>query len=323
MGNTFEQNSQPQAELEPPAEPEPPKQAAPFPVIRLGASAGALQALKDFFTHVPAESGMAFVVIMHLSPKHESHAAALMQATTGMPVTQITKTVKVEPNHVYVIPPTKHLAMNDGHISLTEPEPLHGGQQVAIDIFFRTLGDTHKQNAVGIVLSGLGSDGTNGLKRMKEQNGLAFAQDLKESEHDSMPRHAINSGLVDFVLPVAEMPEKLVEVWRNASRIKLPPETEPPPVVSQEDADEAALRDILMLLRSHTEHDFTHYKRATVLRRIERRLQVNGLQDITAYRDLLREHSTEAQALLKDLLISVTNFYSPAIHRWEYNAKLI
>ncbi len=176
---------------------------------------------------------------------------------------------------------------------------------------------------MGIVLSGLGSDGTNGLKRIKEQNGLAFAQDLKESEHDSMPRHAINSGLVDFVLPVAEMPEKLVEVWRNASRIKLPPETEPPPVVSQEDADEAALRDILMLLRSHTGHDFTHYKRATVLRRIERRLQVNGLQDITAYRDLLREHSTEAQALLKDLLISVTNFYSPAIHRWEYNAKLI
>jgi two-component system CheB/CheR fusion protein len=303
MGNSLGQNSQPQTGPEPAVKP------PPFPVIGLGASAGGLRALKDFFTHMPAESGMAFVVIMHLSAKHESHAAALLQATTEMPVTQITESVRVEPNRVYVIPPTKHLAMNDGHISLTEPEPMLGGQQVAIDLFFRTLGDTHKQMAVGIVLSGLGSDGTNGLKRIKEQNGLSFAQDPKESEHDSMPRHAINSGLVDFVLPVAEMPGKLIEVWRNASRIKLPPETEPPPVVSQEDADEAALRDIFSLLRSHTGHDFTHYKRATVLRRIERRLQVNGLQNLAPYRDFIRDHPMEAQALLRDLLISVTNFF--------------
>lgn len=303
MGDGIEQNSQPQVGLSPP------QRAASFPVIGLGASAGGLQALKDFFTHMPAESGMAFVVIMHLSPKHESHAAALLQATTGMSVTQVTASVRVEPNHVYVIPPTKNLEMSDGHINLTEPEPLQKGKQVAIDLFFRTLGDTHKQNAVGVVLSGMGSDGTNGLKRIKEQNGLAFAQDPQEAEHDSMPRHAINSGLVDFVLPVASMPDKLIEIWRNASRIKLPPETEPPPVVSQEDADEAALRDIFTLLRSHTGHDFTHYKRVTVLRRVERRLQVNALQDLTAYRDFMREHPPEAQALLKDLLISVTNFF--------------
>jgi two-component system CheB/CheR fusion protein len=303
MNGNLEQNSQPQVELEPPP------RAASFPVIGLGASAGGLQALKDFFTHMPAESGMAFVVIMHLSPKHESHAAALLQATTEMPVTQVNESVRVSPNHVYVIPPTKNLEMSDGQINLTEPEPLHGGKQVAVDRFFRTLGDTHKQMAVGIVLSGMGSDGTNGLKRIKEQNGLAFAQDPKDAEHDSMPRHAINSGLVDFVLPVASMPDKLIEIWRNASRIKLPPETEPPPVVSQEDADEAALRDIFMLLRSHTGHDFTHYKRATVLRRIERRLQVNQLLELTAYRGFMREHPMEAQALLKDLLISVTNFF--------------
>ena len=150
MGNNFERNSQPSAGTEPAVK------HAPFPVIGLGASAGGLQALKDFFTHVPAESGMAFVVIMHLSPKHESHAAALLQATTEMPVMQITESVRVEPNRVYVVPPTKHLAMNDGHISLTEPEPLRGGQQVAIDLFFRTLGDTHKQKAVGIVLVNAG-----------------------------------------------------------------------------------------------------------------------------------------------------------------------
>ncbi|HEX7176471.1 MAG TPA: CheR family methyltransferase [Pyrinomonadaceae bacterium] len=301
MSDSSEQNSQPPAG--------PSERAASFPVIGLGASAGGLQALKDFFTNMPVESGMAFVVIMHLSPKHESHAASLLQATTGMPVTQVTEAVKVEPNHVYVIPPTKNLEMSDGHINLTEPERLHGGKQVAIDLFFRTLGDTHKEHAVGIVLSGMGSDGTNGLKRIKEQNGLAFAQDPKDAEHDSMPRHAIGSGLVDFVLPVAEMPGKLIEVWRNASRIRLPPATEPEVVVSLEDADEAALNDIFLLLRSHTGHDFTHYKRATVLRRIERRLQVNALLELTAYRDFMREHPVEAQALLKDLLISVTNFF--------------
>jgi two-component system, chemotaxis family, CheB/CheR fusion protein len=313
MGDNLERNSQPQVG------PEPPKRAASFPVIGLGASAGGLQALKEFFTHMPAESGMAFVVIMHLSPKHESHAAALLQATTNMPVTQVTQAIKVEPNHVYVIPPTKNLEMNDGHINLAEPEPLHKGKQVAIDLFFRTLGDTHKQMAVGIVLSGMGSDGTNGLKRIKEQNGLAFAQDPKDAEHDSMPRHAIGSGLVDFVLPVALMPEKLIEIWRNAGRIKLPSLLEPPAVVSQEDADEAALRDIFMLLRTHTGHDFTHYKRATVLRRIERRLQVNGLLELTAYRDFMREHPMEAQALLKDLLISVTNFFRdrPTFNEFE------
>ena len=281
----------------------------PFPVIGLGASAGGLQALKDFFTHMPANSGMAFVVIMHLSPNHESHVATLLQATTEMPVTQITQAVKVEPNHVYVIPPTKNLEMSDGQIILKDPQRLNAGKQVAIDRFFRTLGETHKENAIGIVLSGMGSDGTNGLKRIKEHNGLAFAQDPKEAEHDSMPRHAIGSSLVDFVLPVAEIPGKLIEIRRNASRIMLPPETEPPSVVSQKDEDEAALRDIFKLLRFHTAHDFSHYKRVTVLRRIARRLQVNDLHQLTAYRDFMSTHPLEAQALLKDLLISVTNFF--------------
>src|SRR6185436_13245021 len=127
--------------------------ATPFPVIGLGASAGGLQALKDFFTHMPANSGMAFVVIMHLSTKHESHAATLLQATTEMPVMQVTEAIQVEPNHVYVIPPTKNLEMSDGQIILKDQQ-LSEGKQVAIDRFFRTLGETHKENAVGIVLSG-------------------------------------------------------------------------------------------------------------------------------------------------------------------------
>jgi two-component system CheB/CheR fusion protein len=280
-----------------------------FPIVGIGASAGGLQALREFFTHMPPDNGMAFVVIMHLSPNHESQAAEVLQTTTGMSVKQVTQPVKVEPNHVYVIPPSKNLQLNDRQIIPTELEPLYAGKQVAIDLFFRTLADTHKENAIGIVLSGMGSDGTNGLKRIKEQNGFSFAQDPHEAEHSSMPMHAISNQLVDFVLPVGLMPAKLIELSKNATRIKLPPETAPPTVLSQADQDEAALREILSLLRTHTGHDFTHYRRVTVLRRISRRLQVHQLQHLAGYRDFLQEHSTEAKALLKDLLISVTNFF--------------
>lgn len=154
----------------------------------------------------------------------------------------------------------------------------------------------------------MGAGGTNGLKRIKKQNGLTFAQDPREAEHDSMPRHAIDTGLIDFVLPVAEIPSKLIEIWRNASRIELPSPTEPS-AINQENTDEAALREILTILRANTGHDFAYYKRATVLRRIERRLQINQLQNIWAYLELVRASAEETESLLKDLLISVTNFF--------------
>lgn len=278
-----------------------------FPVVGLGASAGGLQALKRFFEGMPAESGMSFVVIMHLSPEHESHAAAILQTTTRMSVTQVNAQVKVEPNHVYVIPPTKHLAMEDGHIRLSEPtRPT--GRHVAVDLFFRTLADTHQTRAVCIVLSGTGADGSVGVKRVKEAGGLAIAQDPQDAEYDAMPRNAINTGMIDFVLPVVEMPEKLIELWRNMQRIQLPAEAEAP-VVDESQATENALRDVLADVRAHTGHDFTHYKRATILRRIERRMQVNAVPDLPAYRDYLRAIPAEAQLLLKDLLIGVTNFF--------------
>lgn len=278
-----------------------------FPVVGLGASAGGLQALKRFFEGMPAESGMAFVVIMHLSPEHESHAAAILQNTTRMSVTQVNEQVRVEPNHVYVIPPTKHLAMEDGHIRLSEPtRPT--GRHVAVDLFFRTLADTHQTRAVCIVLSGTGADGSVGVKRVKEAGGLAIAQDPRDAEYDAMPRNAINTGMIDFVLPVVEMPEKLIELWRNMQRIQLPAEAEAP-VVDESQATENALRDVLADVRAHTGHDFTHYKRATILRRIERRMQVNAVPDLPAYRDYLRATPAEAQLLLKDLLIGVTNFF--------------
>jgi len=256
---------------------------------------------------MPADSGMAFVVIMHLSPQHESHAAAILQTTTRMSVIQVNAVVRVEPNHVYVIPPTMNLTMSDGHIRLSVPERPFG-RHVAIDLFLRTLADTHGTQAVCIVLSGMGADGSVGIKRVKEAGGIAMVQEPRDAEYDAMPRNAINTGMVDFVLPVAEMPDKLIEIWRNAQQIQLPVDVETPPIDESKVAEDA-LRDVLTILRTRTGHDFTHYKRATILRRIERRLQVNTLPDLPAYSDYLRTNLGEAQLLLKDLLIGVTNFF--------------
>jgi two-component system CheB/CheR fusion protein len=277
-----------------------------FPVVGLGASAGGLKPLQEFFEKMPDDSGMAFVVIMHLSPTHESHAAEILQNSTNMAVKQVNERITVEPNHVYVIPPTKHLAMQDGFIALSDPDR-RLGRHVAIDLFFRTLADTHNIHSACVVPSGTGSDGSVGLKRVKERGGVCLAQDPREAEYDSMPKNAILTGMVDFVLPVAEMPAKLIEVWRHLSQVRLPAEaTAPVPDVSQ--AAEVALRDVLDILRSRTGLDFTHYKRATLLRRIERRMQVAPVRNLPAYRDYLRENLPEATLLLKDLLISVTNF---------------
>ncbi|MDQ3012298.1 MAG: chemotaxis protein, partial [Acidobacteriota bacterium] len=290
------------------------KPAHDFAVVGLGASAGGLKALLEFFEQMPSDNGMVFVVIMHLSPKHESNAAAVLQNATKMPVMQVTESIAIQPNHVYVIPPIKDLSMFDGQLRLSDSERPRG-RHTAIDLFFRTLADTHKSRAFCVVLSGTGSDGTVGLTRIKEEGGITIAQSPDEAEYDSMPRSAIDTGMVDFVLPVTDMPQKIMQIWRNAKLIKLPPMEdmpEPAHVTMTPDATreaEEALRDILATLRRRTGHDFTHYKRATVLRRMERRLQVNHLPGLPPYSEFLREHPDESTALLKDMLINVTNFF--------------
>src|SRR5713226_4077669 len=185
-----------------------------FLVVGIGASAGGITALKEFFGHVTADSGIAFVVILHLSPQHESNLAAVIQAETKVPVTQVTQPVKLEPNHVYVIPPTKYLGIDNGHIKLVEPERLRGGH-TSIDLFFRSLGDAYHKDAVAIVLSGTGADGTLGLRRVKEAGGFAIAQGPAEAEYEGMPRNAIDTGLVDLVFPVAEMPARATFIERG------------------------------------------------------------------------------------------------------------
>jgi two-component system CheB/CheR fusion protein len=281
------------------------------PMVGLGGSAGSIVALREFFGAMPADSGMAFVVVLHLAPEHESTLPELLGRTTAMRVEQASQGVKVEANCVYVIPPGKHLSADDGHLRLTDLET-SPGKRVAVDLFFRSLADTHGAHAAAIVLSGADGDGAIGLKRIKERGGLTIAQDPDEAEHASMPRAAIDTGMVDWVLEVAQMPGRLMEYRANEERLKLPPEQGPQPAkapaVSPDEA-EKALREVLTFLRSRTGRDFSYYKRATILRRISRRMQVNGVHHLPEYLTFLRTHSGEIGALQQDLLVSVTNFF--------------
>jgi two-component system, chemotaxis family, CheB/CheR fusion protein len=296
----------------------------PAAVVGLGASAGGIGPLQQFFNDMDPESGLAFVVVMHLSPEHESQLANVIQQKTSMPVTQVNESVHVRPNHVYVIPPNHQLTFEDSTLHLVPPQqPL--GRRVTIDLFFRTLAQAYGQRAVCVVMSGTDSDGAIGLKHIRAQGGLTIVQDPNEAEHDSMPATAISTGMVDWVLPVEKMAPKLLEFARNENRMKLPPEIpeaeeadakveDAPggPTVSDEtrdDEDESAMVEVLADLRAQTGHDFSHYKRATVLRRIARRMQVNSIETIPRYLEFIRTHPMETRALLQDLLIGVTHFF--------------
>jgi two-component system CheB/CheR fusion protein len=298
----------------PPASPGFIPSTLPFFVVGIGASAGGIDALLRFFEAMPADSGMAFVIVLHLSPKYESNVAQILQAKTKMPVMQVNETVAIEPNHVYIIPPSKDLLMNDGTlqvISAARPS----GRHTAIDLFLRTLAEVHRERAVGVILSGSGSDGAVGIARIKEKGGITLVQSPDDAGYDSMPRSAIATGAVDLSLPVAEMPQKLITLFHNANSLELPPIGNPEQKLGTRKAEahtedsEKVLMDIMAMLEERTGHDFRHYKRATVLRRIERRMQVNGLPDLMAYRKFLEQHQDETTALLQDMLISVTNFF--------------
>jgi two-component system CheB/CheR fusion protein len=277
-----------------------------FLVVGIGASAGGIQALREFFARAPAESGMAYVVILHLSPDHDSQLASVLQSTTAMPVTQVERRVRVAPDHVYVIPPNRSLEIEDGHLSVSNVTSMEV-RRAPVDIFFRALAESHHERAVGVVLSGTGANGSMGLKRIKERGGCAIVQDPEEAEYGDMPRHSLATGLVDYVLPVAEMPAQIVAYGEQLRQLRLSEEPE-----EQREANEGALRDILTQLRLRTGHDFTNYKRATVMRRITRRVIVHELSSLAAYAHFMHERPQEAQALLKDLLISVTNFFRDA-----------
>lgn len=305
-GKDTEQNSAQQEQAAQPRAAQAPAGAPAVelvPVVALGASAGGVPALQKFLSHLPKDSGMAFVVVMHLSPDYESHLASILQGFTTLPVRQVNTRTRLEPNHVYVVPPNHNLVTSGNSLDLQPLETDHG-QREPIDHFFRSVAASHGLHAICIVLSGTGTDGTLGLLRVKEIGGLTVAQDPADAEYDAMPRSAIATGAVELVLPAAEMAPKLLDYVRSVSNAPVPGDGEEMP----EDVREVMQR-ILTHVRVRTGYDFTRYKPSTLLRRVRRRMQLYTMESLSQYLDYIRDHGDEAQTLFADFLITVTNFF--------------
>ena len=276
--------------------------AQTFPVVGVGASAGGLTAFREFLEGIPEDSNMAYVLVQHLSPKHESTLPELLAQFCTIPVLFITDDVKLEPNRVYVIPPNRMLTAVDGKLSL---EPVKNKRIKLIDRFFSSLGVVHQSFSVGVILSGTMDDGTLGLQVIKSSGGITFAQEVDSAAHASMPQSAINSGAVDFVLPAAEIVPKLIQ-------INQPFHTEYTPAEVQEqtpEADEEVYKQLLTVLRIRRGVDFSNYKQSTIKRRIIRRMALNKIEKAEEYLRFLRDNKSEQDMLYNDLLISVTSFF--------------
>jgi two-component system CheB/CheR fusion protein len=271
-------------------------------VVGLGGSAGGVEALQHFFEAVPDDSGLSFVVVMHLVPDETSHLSEVLRDHTSMPVTQVTGGTVIEPDHVYVTAPGRTLLIEN---TTLVPHKLEGPEErrSPIDRFFRSLAAASVE-PMGVVVSGAGTDCSVGLRFITEAGGVIAAQDPSEAIHSSMPRSAIETSRVDFVLPVADLARRLSEqrvVLRRLHRLEAPDELD--------EDEEEILGSIFEEVRVETGHDFSEYKQSTMLRRVRRRLRVHQISSLEAYRDFLREHPSEAMALQKDLLISVTSFF--------------
>jgi two-component system, chemotaxis family, CheB/CheR fusion protein len=269
------------------------------PMVVIGASAGGIKVLQDFFASVPSDTGAAFVVVVHLDPAHRSELPRILAGRTSMPVVQVEGTQKLESDHVYVIPPDRNLQVVDHEISAAEfDEPR--GRRSPIDLLFRSVAE-RLGDGFAVILSGAGSDGAIGVRAVKEAGGIILVQDPNEAEYGSMPRSAIATGVADLVLPVQDLASRLVELIHLKQQNGA--------LVDEPQIEEDLLRRILAHLRVRTGHDFAKYKRSTVLRRIARRMQVTRTDQLKSYYDVLRESADEGQALLSDLLISVTTFF--------------
>jgi two-component system CheB/CheR fusion protein len=280
----------------------PPPRPYDVPIAGIGTSAGGLEALEAFFTNMPSDSGMAFVLVQHLDPTHKSILTDLVKPYTKMRVRQVEADMRVEPNHVYIIPPNCDMALAHGTLQLIEPT-VPRGLRLPIDFFFRSLAEEQHGQAICIVLSGTGSDGTLGLKAVKEHGGMVMVQDPQTAKYDGMPRSAIATGLVDFVLPTVEMGKQLIAYVRQTLDTR--GERRPPPVAQTRND----LQKLFHLLRGHTGHDFSEYRHSTVMRRIERRMTINQLGGLSDYISYLQQNPREVEALFKELLIRVSNFF--------------
>lgn len=299
---TKEPRDDPASDASPPPEPRQQSNTG-VAIVGIGASAGGLAAFETFFDamSVHREPGLAFVLVQHLAPDHDSILVDLVQRHTPMPVVEAADDMIVSANHVYVIPPNRDLAVMHGALQLIEPSAPRG-LRLPIDFFFRSLAQDQRERAIGIVLSGTGSDGTLGARAIKGEGGLMMAQTPETAGFDGMPRSVVATGLVDVVLAPAEMPAQLMAfAARHAGAAT--PDAVPLP------ADAAALTKVLVLLRAQTGHDFSLYKQSTVLRRIERRMAVHRVASLAHYARYIQDTPLEADALFADLLIGVTSFF--------------
>ena len=286
-----------------PAVPVPAVPAPGFPVVGIGASAGGLEAFEEFFKAMPPDSGMAFVLVAHLAPTHASLLPELVQKRTQMPVAQAEDGTKVQPNCVYVIPPNQALAILGGTLQLL-PLLQPRSDNLPIDSFFRSLAQDQRSNAIAVILSGTGTDGTLGLRAVKGEAGMVMVQSEESAKYDGMPHSALATGLADYVLPAGKMPEQLINyvahaVHRPTPKLLINPEGDVPD----------ALQKIYILLRSRTQHDFSQYKVNTICRRVERRMHVQQIEEVGEYVKFLQGSDQEAEILFKELLIGVTSFF--------------
>lgn len=278
-----------------------------FPIVGIGASAGGLEALEQFLGNVPENSGIAYVVVQHLDPTHKGMLPELLQRISKMKVYQVKDRMVVKPNCVYVIPPNKTLSISKGILHLHKPVQSRG-QRLPIDSFLYSLAEDYKEYAIGLILSGMGADGSLGIRAIKEKNGIAMVQEPGSAKFDSMPRNAIDSVTVDIVAAPSELPSRLKEFLKRIPILTTTHEIEV--------KDKSSLEKITNLLRTYTGNDFSLYKKTTVYRRIERRMTVHDIDKIASYVQFLNENPKEIEILFKELLIGVTNFFrDPTV--WE------
>lgn len=275
-----------------------------FPVVGVGASAGGLEAFSRLLRRLPADTGMAFVLVQHLDPKHASLLSELLSHATSMPVTEVSDGVRIDPNHVYVMPPNHSLAMLHGVLHLLPRVDEHG-RKLPIDDFLHTLAEDRQNNAIGVILSGTASDGTLGLQSIKAAGGVTFAQSGDSAEYDGMPRSAIAAGHVDFVLPPEGIAEELARIARHPYLLHEALERS----AETRAEGEESLDKIFVLLRSRTGNDFTYYKHSTIRRYIRRRMVLHQLDKIEDYVKYLQKQPSELDALFQDILINVTSFF--------------
>jgi two-component system CheB/CheR fusion protein len=278
------------------------KETPGFPIVGIGASAGGLEAFEQFFTNMPPDSGMAFVIVQHLDPTHKSILADLVKRYTRMDVFEVEDGMKVEPNCVYIIPPNRDMAILHGILQLIEPVSARD-LRMSVDFFFRSLAQDRGDKAICIVLSGTGTGGTLGLKAVKGEGGMAMVQDPESAKYNGMPRSAIATDLADYVLPPDEMPRQLIAYVEHASNKVARKIAAPAPKTTD------WLQKLFVVLRDQTGHDFSYYKHNTIIRRVEKRMAVNQIGNIANYIRYLQETPLEVETLFRELLIGVTNFF--------------